>query len=667
MIPDLNPEPKPAAPTARRAISFALGAFTQRRINRILDLAGHAPRLGWPGSSDQILAWGNGVSAKRGAWVAATTGANLLHIKDAFLRSVLPGRSGQAPLGLLIDSQACHFDSSRVSALEDLLKTHPLNSPELLARSAAALARIAKHKLTKYSGVPHNAPCPNAGFVLVIAQTRSDASIEKGAANAQTFQQMLAHARADHPKAHIIIKTHPETRMGYRAGHFNAADLDDRMQLVTHAIAPQDLFAAARAVYTVSSQMGFEAIWAGHRPVVFGQPFYAGWGLSRDKQPIDRRGRALTVEQLFAGAMILYPKWYDPCRDTLCSLEKVLDQLEAETRAWREDHAGWEAQGISLWRRRPLQQFFGRHRPMRFAPKRGSNRPAMVWGAGTYADVVHQLEDGFLRSKGLGAQLVPPLSLVLDRKGIYFDPNRPSDLEALIANSLYLSAQERQRAADLQHRLIKGGISKYNLRKSAALALPPGRRILVPGQVEDDASIRLGTRDICTNLALLRNVRKQNPDAVVIYKPHPDVEVGLRPGTLAEARRYCDVIAADHAPIPLINRVDEVWTMTSLLGFEALIRGKAVTCLGLPFYSGWGITHDRHAVPRRQARPDILGLIHACLIEYPRYFDPVSRLPCPPEVVVERRAKGADLPQAWYLRPLTKIQGAFASQAHLWR
>ena len=185
--------------------------------------------------------------------------------------------------------------------------------------------------------------------------------------------------------------------------------------------------------------------------------------------------------------------------------------------------------------------------------------------------------------------------------------------------------------------------------------------------MEDDASIRLKTRDICTNLALLRNVRKQNPDAVVIYKPHPDVEVGLRPGPLAEARRHCDVIAADRAPIPVINQVDEVGTMTSLLGFEALIRGKAVTCLGLPFYSGWGLTHDRHAVPRRQARPDLLGLIHACLIEYPRYFDPVSRLPYPPEVVVERLAKGADLPQAWYLRPLTKIQGAFASQAHLWR
>jgi capsular polysaccharide export protein len=98
-----------------------------------------------------------------------------------------------------------------------------------------------------------------------------------------------------------------------------------------------------------------------------------------------------------------------------------------------------------------------------------------------------------------------------------------------------------------------------------------------------------------------------------------------------------------------------------------LIRGKAVTCLGLPFYSGWGLTRDRHEVPRRNARPDILGLIQACLIEYPRYFDPVNRLPCPPEVFVQRLSVAANFPQAWYLRPLANIQGSFASQAHLWR
>ena len=185
------------------------------------------------------MAWGNGVSAKRGAWVAGATGAQLLCIEDAFLRSVLPGRSGQEPLGLLIDPQACHFDASRPSALEDLLKTHPLDSPELLERSCAALARIDKHKLTKYSGVPLRAACPDAGFVLVIDQTRGDASIERGAANAQSFQDMLAQARAEHPTARIVIKTHPETQLGYRSGHFSTEGLDDGMELLTHAIGPK--------------------------------------------------------------------------------------------------------------------------------------------------------------------------------------------------------------------------------------------------------------------------------------------------------------------------------------------------------------------------------------------------------------------------------------------
>ena len=41
------------------------------------------------------------------------------------------------------------------------------------------------------------------------------------------------------------------------------------------------------------------------------------------------------------------------------------------------------------------------------------------------------LEDGFLRSRGLGADLVPPLALVADRAGIYYDPSRPSDIERL--------------------------------------------------------------------------------------------------------------------------------------------------------------------------------------------------------------------------------------------
>jgi len=190
----------------------------------------------------------------------------------------------------------------------------------------------------------------------------------------------------------------------------------------------------------------------------------------------------------------------------------------------------------------------------------------------------------------------------------------------------------------------------------------------VPGQVEDDASIRLGAGDVNTNRALLQAAREANPAAILIYKPHPDVEAGLRDGAVPDAMTWADVVWAGADPIAALQAVDAVWTMTSLLGFEALIRGKDVTCTGMPFYAGWGLTDDRGApCPRRSARPDIIGLAHAALIAYPRYFDPKTGLACPVEVTVDRLQTG-DIPAPGRLnRTIAKLQGAFASYAHLWR
>jgi capsular polysaccharide export protein len=113
--------------------------------------------------------------------------------------------------------------------------------------------------------------------------------------------------------------------------------------------------------------------------------------------------------------------------------------------------------------------------------------------------------------------------------------------------------------------------------------------------------------------------------------------------------------------------VQEVWTMTSLLGFEALLRDVAVTCLGAPFYAGRGLTQDLGPVPPWRAPADIVTLAHATLIAYPRYWDPVSRRPCPPEVALDRLATGAGPHAGRMNRLLAKAQGRFASMAHLWR
>ena len=656
----------------RRLYVYNGGFLTQTRVRRILDLSGYRVSLGLPGPDDFVGIWGNSPTAHRGLSVAARRNAPVVRVEDAFLRSLFPGRAGSAPLGLLIDHKGAHFDPAHPSDLEEILATHPLDDTALLNRARGAIARLREAHLSKYTAFAPETPVPDPGYVLVIDQTRNDASVTASGADRNRFLEMLFIAQEEHPGARVYIKTHPETTQGYRSGYFTAQDTNDRVKLIEDAVSPWTLMEGAIAVYTVSSGMGFEAILAGHRPRIFGQPFYAGWGLSADEFPVQRRQRILTRAQLFAGAMMLYPGWYDPFRDCLCDLDTAIETLAADTRAWRADHRGWVASGMRLWKRGPLQQVFGRHRAMVFeddpARARATGRPWMVWAG--KAQVGHEsatrVEDGFLRSRGLGAELVPPLSLVADDLGIYYDPSRPSRLENLIRMRRTLRPDQSLRAEALVKSLNTGGVSKYNLG-GAVRELPDGPRVLVVGQVEDDASIVTGTSAIRTNRALLQAARAAHPDATLIYKPHPDVEAGLRAGDY-DAASIADVVATRSDITALLGAVDTLWTMTSLAGFEALLRGVRVVTTGAPFYAGWGLTEDRGDVPpRRREDVDLLGLVHATLIDYPRYFDPATGLPCPVEVLVERLATG-DVPHpGWPNRVLSKLQGLLASRAHLWR
>ena len=659
----------------RPRLFFYNGGFLwQRRVRRILQLSGYDLKLGLPGPEDSVAVWGQGPTAHRGEAIAAKRGVAIVRIEDSFLRSLHPGRRGEPGLGLQIDSSGVHFDGRQPSDLETLLAKHPLDDTALLDRARDCITRLKEAHLTKYAAVDPAIEAPAPGYVLVVDQVRDDASVRASGADAARFREMLVMAQEENPGSRVLIKSHPETPAGYRAGYYSDADCNDRISLMTAPISPWTLLEGAVGVYTVSSQLGFEAILADHKPRIFGQPFYAGWGLTQDEDAPQRRNRSLTRAQLFAAAMILYPKWYDPCRDALCPLEDVITHLESEARAWREDRHGWVASGMRLWKRGHLQTFFGHVQRVDFrndpsvaqTVAAAKGRPHMCWANKAGDTQAVRVEDGFLRSRGLGAELVPPLSLVADRTGIYYDPSGPSDLEELISQRANLRPAQEQRAERLIAALLASGISKYNLGGDLP-DLPEGRKILVPGQVEDDASILLGAGDVRTNRALLEAVRDANPDAIIIYKPHPDVESGLRDGA-TDASGLADVIAHRADPIALIAHVDELWTMTSLMGFEALLRGTKIHTFGAPFYAGWGLTLDHGPVPdRRRARPGLAGLVHAALIDYPRYRDPISGRPCPPEVVIERLRDGS-LPKAGAAnRILSKLQGLLASRAHIWR
>lgn len=292
------------------------------------------------------------------------------------------------------------------------------------------------------------------------------------------------------------------------------------------------------------------------------------------------------------------------------------------------------ATGFS-WRKRAIVRRFAAPSVVRFVADGKAVPPGaslLLWGrreapAGLHDSVrLVRIEDGFLRSVGLGADLVQPLSWVFDQRGIYYDATRPSDLEHLLQHA-ELDAGLLQRAARLRARIVACGLTKYNVGGVKWVRPVSARRvILVAGQVESDASLRFGAPGLASNMAVLRAARSANPDAWLVYKPHPDVVAGLRARGQQEdeAAAYCDEVVLDAPMGDLLAAVDEVHVMTSLAGFEALLRGKRVVCYGQPFYSGWGLTVDILPNARRTRCLSLDALVAGALILYPTYIGRAS-------------------------------------------
>jgi capsular polysaccharide export protein len=676
-----------------RLFVYSLGFLFQHRIRRIIKAHGWQISVGLPlGQTDSVAVWGRRPVARRGIFVARHFKRPLITIEDAFLRSVLTGRQGGRPIGLLVDDIGIYFDMTRPNRLDALLKQATKLSGAELKLAEDQMTHMLRLKLSKYNDfTPPVSDLPD-DFILVVDQTVDDASISMGDADAASFAQMLASAKLENPEKKVLIKAHPETMAGQRNGYFSQYDCDDQVGLITGKVSPADLFDQAAKVYCVTSQIGLEAIFAGHRPVIFGKPFYAGLGLSDDRKPDCDRGVALSPAQVFWATHLQYSNWYDPYFDRSADFLTAVDILHARARQCRDNEFRAVCLDMRLWKRGFLSKFLSAaNRTSLFYDDAVAAVEAaciaegrvLVWAGSETEELAKdcalrdvpliRVEDGFLRSVGLGAKLVVPTSLAFDDSGIYYDPTRPSQLERIINRSNGLSDIDLSRARNIRNRIIALKMTKYNVA-AASMKLPAiaGQKIiLVPGQVEDDASILKGAGQIKTNLGLLRAVRKNFPAAYIVFKPHPDVEAGLRVGAVAikEALKFADIVAADSNMADLLEQVDHVATITSLAGFEALLRGKSVTCYGSPFYSGWGLTSDKmRKISRREARPDIDALVHACLIEYPRYWDPVTGDPCPVEVILERFERGQmRMKTGTMVRVLAKLQGLFASYAHLWR
>lgn len=316
------------------------------------------------------------------------------------------------------------------------------------------------------------------------------------------------------------------------------------------------------------------------------------------------------------------------------------------------------ATGMAVWKREAIAQFLwdGEGSPAFRPPERALARGGVTvyWPsrvpedfAGRAGDQGWAVEDGFLRSSGLGAECRPPMSILVDRVGgIYFDPGRASELETLLASQQFDEAL-LARARVLRRQIVAARLGKYGVdRPGAPLAdLPAGRPIVLAiGQVDGDLSVVHGGVGVASNSGFLERVRAEEPDAFILYRPHPDVVAGLRRGRLADpvAAGLVDQVVAGGSLFDLFERCDSVHVLSSLSGFEALLRGCRVTVHGMPFYAGWGLTTDLAPAPeRRNRRLSLDELVAGALILAPRYRDPVTLLPCSAEVLVRRLALSA--------------------------
>ena len=245
-----------------------------------------------------------------------------------------------------------------------------------------------------------------------------------------------------------------------------------------------------------------------------------------------------------------------------------------------------------------------------------------------------RVEDGFLRSAGLGAKHFTPYSLVFDSRGLHYNSENSNDLDHILRTFDFSSAEDLlAESENVLKDINKYNLSKYNLPDFSTgtnkLRIKSRKRILVIGQVDKDAAVRMGNPKGWKMLEILRAAKLENPDAEILYRPHPEVYAGIQKSRfrLSRSEAFAEIVSPEQPLVDLLETVDHLYVLSSLSGFEALIRGLKVTTFGAPFYAGWGLTEDRSIAPK--GRNLMLSeLIVGAYFLYPRYLantkDPID-------------------------------------------
>ncbi|ECL9467471.1 capsular polysaccharide biosynthesis protein [Campylobacter jejuni] len=618
---------------------------------------------------DLFFGWGRKKSGLKAMNLAKKYNTKFILLEDGFIRSLNLGVENSPSFSMVKDDIGIYYDGTMPSKLENLLNTYEFKGEEI-KQAKKAIELIKKYKISKYN---NNLDIPDDYFqkdekrVLIIAQTANDASLEFGLAKDFKTVDMIKDAIKENPDSKIYIKIHPDVLSGKKQSDLDINSLPKECILISENFNPIALLEFFDKVYTKTSGMGFEALIQECECVCYGMPFYAGWGLTKDKLECKRRMQKRSLEEVFYAAYILYSEYFNPYLNQKSNIFDTIQTLAKYKDIEKANSNRLFMLGFTLWKRYFIKPFFkAKNNEIIFLNsikslaryKLKEDDKFFIWGKKydentlknlllvkakeqnltSFTPKVSLVEDGFIRSISLGSDLTRPFSLIVDDKGLYIDPNKVSKLEELLQNEIFDESM-LNRAKNIIKILLENRFSKYNGLKHENLKINAkiGQKvILIPAQVEDDASMILGGFGLST-LDLLKEVRSKNQDAYIIFKPHPDVLSGNRVGLKDETLilEFCDEIVKDCSIDSAIKIADEIHTITSTSGFDALLRAKKVFTYGMPFYAGWGLTKDKHKCERRTRKLSLEELVAGALITYPRYINPKTKTLCEIEVCLD--------------------------------
>lgn len=645
---------------------------------------------------ESVCVWGRKDTAAPALAYARKNKLSVTFLEDGWVRSSSVNAHNRSSYSVIVDNLGVYYDSTEPSEIEVSLNASSQEfsktcSPDDLSYAKECRKQLIGSNITKYNYCKSSVlPEFETPVVLVIDQTLDDASVRLGGMNAEHFEAMLLAAVEENPDATVIVRTHPDVVIGRRDGYLT--DAASRMGITISADGdnPMPWIKRADRVYVGTSQIGYEALLCETPVTVFGCPFYAGWGLTDDRQLLTNRKATRTLDELFHVAHIRLARYINPVNGAQWTLHECLNHVQLQKKIFQQNAKNFICAGITPWKQGYVRQYLRspdgsvsfkvkndlvknpvhttwsfRHFNEGVPPS--SSPTATEASTESLSDptvlnnpsAIHRIEDGFLRSTGLGSDFTPPGSLVVDNTGLYFDPSSASDLETAL-NTVDLTPSDIHRAVKLRQRILKAGLSKYNVgenvKKFAKSAV--NKRVLVVGQVEDDASIQRGCKDVADNASLLQAVRAAEPEAYLVYKPHPDVLAGNRKGFVAMPLNWANEVNTSASIAAGLDWCDELHTMTSLAGFEALMRNKRVVTYGMPFYAGWGLTEDSLECERRIRKRTLDELVYMTLIEYPRYLDVASGEFMTPEMMVsnlEEHMSESSVSNHWMHRQMTKV------------